>query len=178
MTWKEIPQFMSRGNYAVDFPLEYLVKHIEKEQEESHLQLNPDFQRGHVWTKEQQQAYIEFILRGGTSGKDIYFNCPSWHRSVPTGAYNDYVCVDGLQRITAIQKFVHNELEVFGQYYSDFGGKSPISLTIKVHVNDLKTKADVLRWYLEMNTGGTIHTKSEIQRVTELLKKEQEFNGG
>ena len=45
------------------------------------LDLNPDFQRGHVWTPEQQTKYIEYVLSGGTSGKDIYFNCNGWQGS-------------------------------------------------------------------------------------------------
>ena len=38
------------------------------------LQLNPEFQRGHVWTEEQQIAWVEYYLRGGKSGNTIYLN--------------------------------------------------------------------------------------------------------
>ena len=51
-----------------------------------------------MWTEEQQIAWIEFFLKGGRTSRVIYLNKPSWHRSVPEGAYDDYVCVDGLQR--------------------------------------------------------------------------------
>jgi hypothetical protein len=37
-----------------------------------------------------------------------------------------------------------------------------------VHVNDLKSKKEVLTWYIEMNAGGTPHSKEEIDRVTAL----------
>jgi len=39
-------------------------------------------------------------------------------------------------------------------------------------MNDLKTRAEVLQWYIEFNAGGTPHTEAEINRVRELLKKE------
>ena len=42
---------------------------------------------------------------------------------------------------------------------------------VYIHVNNLQTHADVVRWYLEMNTGGTPHTDDEITRVRKLLKK-------
>ena len=74
---------------------------------------------------------------------------PSWHHFVPAGAYNDYVCVDGLQRITAM---------------------------IRLHVNDLKTYPEVLQWYIEMNAGGTPHTNEEIARVQQLLDIEKKKN--
>lgn len=171
--FRDIPLFTDCGHYAVDYPLNSFVKYIEEEVEQEHLQLCPEFQRGHVWTEEQQVAYMEFLLRGGKTGRDIYLNRPSWHHPVPKGAYDEYVCVDGLQRITAITRFIHNEIKVFGSYYKEFTDSIRILTdTIRLHVNDLKTYEDVLRWYIEMNTGGTPHTSAEITRVQKLLENE------
>ena len=148
------------------------MKWIEEEQEEAGLELNPDFQRGHVWTEQQQIAFLEYFLRGGKAGLVLHFNCPSWRHNVPDGAYNDYVCVDGLQRITAIQRFIRNELPVFGSYYREYEDSMKLRYTMKVNVNDLKTKAEVLQWYIGMNIGGTPHAEKEIERVKVLLAKE------
>lgn len=173
--FRDIPRFISDGSYAVDYPFHSLVKWIREEVEEYGLQLNPDFQRGHVWTEEQQIAYMEFLLRGGKTGRDIYFNYPSWHLPVQQGAYNDYVCVDGLQRITAISRFIDNEIKVFGSFFREYTDSPRISKdTIRVHINDLKTKREVLQWYVEMNAGGTPHTDEEIQRVRRMIEKEEE----
>jgi uncharacterized protein with ParB-like and HNH nuclease domain len=169
--FEDIPQFTRDGAWQCDFTLDYLVKHINEEIEEHGLQLNPDFQRGHVWTEEQQVAWLEFFLKGGKSGKIIYLNKPSWHFTVPDGAYDDYVCVDGLQRITAIQRFVNNEIKVFGSYYKEFTDKLRITNSIKLNVNDLKTEKEVLQWYVDMNMGGTPHTDDEIDRVKQMIAK-------
>ena len=107
-SFRSIPRFISHGSYAVDYGIDYLPKVIKDFENGWGLILNPDFQRGHVWTEEQQVRYIEFLLRGGTTGRDFYFNCPSWHNSVKAGAYDDFVCVDGLQRITVILRFINN----------------------------------------------------------------------
>lgn len=93
----DIPQFTRDGNYHVNMDIRRIPKWIEGEQKEMNLQLNPTFQRGHVWTEEQQIAWLEFFLKGGKSGNIVYFNCPSWHHEVKSGEYDDYVCVDGLQ---------------------------------------------------------------------------------
>ena len=167
--YKDIPQFTRDGAWQSDFPLDYLIQHINDEIQDNGLQLNPYFQRGHVWTEEQQIAWLEFFLRGGRTSRVLYFNNPSWHRSVPEGAYNDYVCVDGLQRLTAIQRFVNNEIKVFGSYYNEFTDKPRFSQTIKVNVNDLKTEKEVLQWYVDMNAGGTPHSKEEIARVQKII---------
>lgn len=169
-SFRKIPKFTRVGSYAVDMPLDKIPKWVSIEQEELGLDLNPGFQRGHVWTRKQQTAYMEFLLRGGRTGRDLYFNYPSIHICVPEGDYNAYVCVDGLQRITAIQKFFCNELKVFGSYFSEYTDSIRISTdTVRIHINDLKTEREVLNWYLEMNTGGTPHSKAEIARVKAIL---------
>lgn len=139
--------------------------------EEEGLQLNPDFQRGHVWTQEQQIKFLEFVLRGGKTGRTLYFNNPHWHICRPKTGYSDFVCVDGLQRITAIQRFMHDEIRVFGLLYSEFEGETDlIRHGMEVNVNDLKTKREVLEWYIQMNAGGTPHSLDELQRVQKLME--------
>ena len=39
---------------------------------------------------------------------------PGWNGSIPSTQYDDLVCVDGLQRITAVLKFMNNEIKIFG----------------------------------------------------------------
>lgn len=168
--FKDIPQFTRAGNYEIEYDLERFVEWLDREQNEYGLQLMPDFQRSHVWKEEQQIAYLEYFFKGGRSGRIIYLNFPSWNNTVQDGEYNDYVCVDGLQRITAIQRFMHDEIPIFGSYYHEFtDGMFGSIHTIKVNVNDLKTKEEVLLWYIDMNDGGTPHTSEEIENVRRLL---------
>lgn len=171
--FRDIPKFTPSGSYAVDYPLDSLTRWITDEERESNLQLCPDFQRGHVWTEAQQIAFIEFLLRGGKTGRDLYFNCPSWHVQVDEGAYDEFVCVDGLQRITAIRRFIRSEIPVFGSYYREYTDILQTSInTMRVHVNDLKSRREVLQWYIDLNAGGTPHSDEEIDRVRCLLDEE------
>ena len=167
--YADIPQFKSAtSGYAVDTPIDYLERWVEEMQKDG-LDLNPPFQRGHVWTEAQQIAYVEFLLRGGVSGRDLYFNCPSWHHPVPDGAYNAFVCVDGLQRITAILRFLCDEIPAFGTFASQYEDRKPIMLSVRVHIQDFKDEREVLEWYLEMNSGGTPHSDEELARVQGML---------
>lgn len=169
--FKDIPQFTSDGSYHANYTIVSMVKFIEDEVNDSGLQLNPKFQRGHVWTEDQQIAWLEYHLRGGKSGNTIYLNDPFWYCTSKRNGYSDYVCVDGLQRITAAQRFIHNEIKVFGSYYEEYEDKIRIlSNTMIVNVNDLKTEKEVLQWYIDMNAGGTPHTNEEIDRVREMIK--------
>lgn len=173
--FKDIPQFTSSGSYQVNYPLTSLVREIEEEVSEMGLQLNPEFQRGHVWTEEQQIAWLEYHLRGGKSGNTIYLNNPFWnsYREPKQKEYSDYVCVDGLQRITAAQRFVHNEIKVFGSYFKEYEDKLRLAndATMILNVNNLKSEKEVLQWYIDMNAGGTPHTNEEIERVKKMIEE-------
>lgn len=53
-SFKDIPQFTKEGNYQVEISIARIPGWIATEREEMGLQLNPVFQRGHVWSEEQQ----------------------------------------------------------------------------------------------------------------------------
>ena len=163
--YSDIPQLTRSGSWECDFDLRGVWRQVEQWQEEDGLDINPDFQRAHVWTEAQQIAWLEFFLRGGKTGKVLYFNHTEWGRSYKGWS----VIVDGKQRLEAIRRFIHNEISVFGSFRDEFTDSLRCSHTIKLNMNDLPTRADVLQWYLEMNAGGTAHTDAEINRVRRLL---------
>ena len=171
--FQDIPQLTRAGSWECDFDLENAWKQIQKWQADDDgggaLDLNPDFQRAHVWTEAQQIAWLEFFLRGGKTGRVLYFNHEGWGR----GYQGSFVVVDGKQRIEAIRRFIENEIPVFGSYFSEFTDRLRLVQTVKINVNDLKTRANVLQWYIEFNAGGTPHTDAEIERVRDLLEKER-----
>lgn len=72
--FQDIPQFTQAGSWQADFPLEHVMGFINSEIDEMGLLLNPDFQRGHVWTDEQQIAWLEYFLKGGKTGKSYRKN--------------------------------------------------------------------------------------------------------
>lgn len=82
------------------------------------------------------------------------------------------MCVDGLQRITAAQRFIHNEIKVFDSYYEEFQDSIRLlDACMFLNVNDLKFEKEVLQWYIDMNAGGTPHTAEKIFRVKKLIDK-------
>jgi hypothetical protein len=169
-----IRPFTEKGDYEVNIGLKYLETTLEDFVNDYNLELNPDFQRGNVWTEEQQIAYMEFFLKGGQTARVIYFNCPYWGSCKLDKHDMDMVCVDGLQRLTAIRKFLKGELKVFSYYLNDFEDKNVLLRTahgLKFNVNNLQTKREVLQWYLDFNTGGTVHSNEEITRVKKMLEE-------
>lgn len=162
--WKQIPKFTRTPTYAVDVAWHEVPKTLAGWEAD----LNPDFQRGHVWTREQQVRFVEFCFRGGDSGRNVFLNAPRFR----LGYRDGMVLVDGKQRVEAWAAFYRNEFALFGDTYSSDLGQLPYTehwACARLHVNDLKTRAEVLTWYLEMNSGGTPHAESELNRVKSLL---------
>lgn len=165
--FKDIPQFIHGGNYVVNVGWSYLERWLDDLPE---ADMNPDFQRGHVWTRDKQIKYVEFILRGGKSSKDIYWNHPGWMSNFK----GEMVLVDGKQRLEAVRAFLNDEIEAFGSKMSEYTDKFPniSNCDFVIHVNNLQTRKEVLQWYLDLNAGGVVHTDDELNRVRDLLEQE------
>ena len=174
MKFKDIPQFTSDGNYIVNVSWRFLEEQLNHYKKNFNLQLDPDFQRPHVWTLEKQERYVEFILRGGRSSRDIYFNQPNWmHWKKDVNLKNSpLVLVDGKQRLNAVRLFLNNEIKAFGCYYKEFEDSLNIIVDFIFHVNSFSTRKEVLQWYLDLNSGGVVHTEEELNYVRKLLLKE------
>ena len=115
--FRDIPQYTGNGYCKVLLPIvdleEQLARYIQMG-----LQLNLDFQRGHVWGECRQVAFVEHVLRGGKNNL-IRANHPDWQRNYTEG---EFVLVDGLQRLIAVLRFVRGEetAEVLGSVDNSF----------------------------------------------------------
>jgi len=170
--FRTIPKFSSWGSYEIHVPWGHLQHTILDFIQEYGLDLDPDFQRAHVWDEDQREKYMEFCLRGGRTGRVILFNHTKWNTTAGLSD-GEFVIVDGKQRLETVLRFLRNELKVFGHYYKDFEGKLRITEDrFQFMVNDLPDKKSVLKWYLELNDGGVVHTKAELEKVQKMLDKE------
>lgn len=166
MKFADIPSFTRSPCYMVNVELKALPSQYARFVHTYGLHVDPDFQRGHVWTPEQKTRFMEFFLRGGATGRDIYINAKGWNRS----DLGPVVLVDGKQRLDAALGFLNNEVSVFGgHHFRDFTDNPRLcNARFNWHVNDLESREEVLAWYIEMNSGGTVHSEEEISRVRAL----------
>ena len=165
LSWNHFEKVRT-ARYRINMSWSYLFGWIE----EHECNLDPSWQRFHVWNTYQQRRYIEWCLKGGASGREFYFNDPDWFK----GERGKMVLVDGKQRIRAIERFMHDELEVFGgvkrsNFKKRLGMQSCCGCLI--NVNDFKKESEVIQWYIDNNSGGSAHTEDEIVKAKVLLKK-------
>lgn len=157
------------GHYRINMPLNFIKKHLEEEVSDMGLNLDPDFQRAHVWDLDKRIKYVEFLLKGGKSNP-IYFNHEGWMKSYK----GEFVIVDGKQRLTSILMFLNNEFPVFKEMDSDGIGYyarefDMIPNDVEFIINDLPNRELVLKWYLQMNEGNVAHTEEELDKVRQML---------
>ena len=168
-------------NYSVDVGFDDIEWMIEKYRTNyDGFEENPDFQRGWVWTREQQIAFIESYIRGGVGDttRTITLNCSDFQRDqVADSDLKGFVIIDGLQRITAIRQFMKDEFTVFndvveGGVTKDFFNGSRFNLKsqqgVRFNVMNFQYKSELLDYYLAINAGGTVHTKEELNRVRKM----------
>lgn len=170
--FEDVPQFTKAASYEVTVPWRSVAATLEDMSKPYGIEMDPDFQRGHVWNDEQRRRYVEFALRGGKSGRTILFNQSGWnHRA--DARREPVVLVDGKQRLEAVRAFLCDEIRAFGSLFSEFEDKLSITgPSFTFCVNDLPTRKEVLQWYVDINAGGVVHTDEEIDRVRALAAAE------
>jgi len=167
MKFKDI-RTIHNPHYRISVSLNYLEEYVSRLITTYNLDLNPDFQRGYIWTAQQQIDYMEFILKEPPTGRELYFNCPGWMNNFK----GPMEIVDGKQRLNTVICFLQNKVPIFnGNYLSDFEDNLRSTRSeLFININNLRNRKDILQWYLDLNTGGTVHTEDELNKVKELLK--------
>lgn len=141
----------------------------------------PDYQRQRVWTRTQSARYVGSLLENGRLSMPFIFQ--RWPES---RSQRPDEIVDGLQRLSALRDFMvadapamlSDDRIVRLSDFSDVDKHRIGGIATTVYYVSLPTRADVLRLYIRLNRGGTVHTDEEIERVRMLLAMEQQFAAG
>jgi len=180
---------------GVDSDWRYLVEEVRGKERQGRdadppWNLNPDYQRGPVWTPQQQAEFVGHVLAGGLT-PPIYVQRYDSPDNVPEGADVPYhklpsEVIDGQQRVRAIVAFIGGDIgaRVFHQREGDAepcwhtyryadtneaerGGRDMSSKVVYVDL----AREDRLRFYLRLNSG-IAHTEAELDKVRLMLAKD------
>ena len=125
----------------------------------------PKFQRDNdKWTTKMQQGFIENIIMGFKTDILLF--------EVGDKGYIDCMILDGLQRITAIYKFLNNDLLVFGKTLDELmdGGilRGFNDGYINLNIFTFDTEAEAVQYYIDINENIT-HSNDDIIRAKNYL---------
>ena len=177
MKMSDIPQLIHCSHLGTELDFDYIIPFLKRMEKDYGIDLNPEFQRGHVWEAHHKSRFIEHLLKGGHV-PPLRFNSPEFGghpRWRDCNLPETVVLVDGKQRLTAALEFMEGKVSAFGCYLKDFEDQDLVlrHLRLSYTVNKLQTREELLRWYLEMNEGAIAHSEAELLRVRKLLEKEQ-----
>lgn len=142
--------------------------------------LNPDYQRGHVWTPSHSERFMGHFLEGNMV-PPFYVQRWDSEKNAPPHLKADYwdhaEVVDGQQRIRAITAWLDGSIlaelsDGRRIAYRDFDEVERRCLPVfSIYFFDI-SRAERLKFYLKLNRAGVYHTDAEIDKVRKLLENE------
>jgi uncharacterized protein with ParB-like and HNH nuclease domain len=150
--------------YKVNISVRHLRKSLQDLAGNGTLQMNPPFQRGYKWNDQQKEKYLEYFFKNGPSARDIYFNQAEFGKGI-----GDLQVIDGKQRLSSFFDFFDGKIKIFEKYFNEFEDQINIADTLIVNVFEFKDERDVIKWYLDTNTGGTYHTDEDLKIAIDYL---------
>jgi hypothetical protein len=171
--WKDIPKFTQTEEMRLQFyqtslsSFDSIVYHFG-------LDLNPDYQRGHVWTMEDKVKLIDSIFKGVDIGKFVFIR-----RDYGTDEHL-YEILDGKQRLTAIMEFREDRFRYNGLLYSELHPHDQSHIEFySIATADVSnpTKEQIYNYFLKLNTGGKPMDVAQLEKVAKLLEEEKKKKG-
>ena len=157
--------------YRVDVPLKSIPHNIEN----YGIDMNPDYQRNYIWTQEQKEKFVGSLIENPDLIPHFYFNIKDY-------IMDSCEVVDGKQRLSAIVDWLKGDIIALcpcgiSLYRKDLDKVSEtlIRVSITTSWKFVKlNKIEVMEFYLRLNSGGTIHSEEDLQRVKDLIIEQKE----
>jgi len=177
MTTSERLRMVQQSVPTCTYQIDVGFRRIESFIEDYEVDMNPLYQRDYVWTLEQKQKFVGACLENHRMIPVLWFN----FYQVEEGLNSRSEVVDGKQRIEAIRGFLRGEYmaicpcgEVFTaeELLTDDIAKRNLSsgITLKMHFIQVEP-IDAMQFYLRLNSGGTVHTEQDLNKVRDLIKE-------
>lgn len=140
------------------------------------IDLEPDYQRGNVWTDAQKVALIDSVFRNIDIGKFTIIK-RNWGKdpNKPETPFM-YEMLDGKQRITALYEFYTGKFKYKGLYFYEMHPRDREHFkhySISESETEPLTDEQKYRYFLKLNTTGMPVDKKHLRKVRELWLKEQ-----
>ena len=137
------------------------------------IDLNPIYQRGYVWTKQQKNDYILNLFESRAEIRPVVVQYGA------EGKEDDLLeILDGKQRLSTLFDFINNKVTVNGLYFKDLANEDQeFIMNHKIDYRRIMKRSDAsdlkletkLQLFYEINLYGTKMTDEELKKVQKLL---------
>jgi len=135
------------------------------------IDMDPPYQRGNVWTRNDQCGLIESIFQRIDIGK-ICLVLRKYAPGMPR-----YEMLDGKQRLTALLEYRENRFAYKNQYFFDLDRADQYFFDRTVltvdELNENVSLADIYWQFIRLNTAGRTHRPKHLKRVWDMLREEE-----
>ena len=177
---RKAAQLHKRKSYAegferVDLNTDFI--HLLDMHNSGELFMDPVYQRGFVWTKEQKQLYIKNLFEGNASIKPTFVEYSETQEDGTRKRVAEVL--DGKQRIKALIDFYNNEFSVEGLYYKDLHYRDQFFFerlnVVYTRIMNREGRKDLkletkIQLFLEINMLGTRMSDEDLKKAQSLLK--------
>ncbi len=135
------------------------------------IDLDPDYQRGNIWTLDQKVNLIDSIFKNVDIGKFTIISRPWGSNPNKAATPKMWEMLDGKQRITAIIEFYTNRFKYKGKYFCDMHIRDKQhfkNYNISSGETEPLTDEQKYRYFLKLNTTGTPVDEAHIAKVRKL----------
>ena len=139
------------------------------------IDLDPEYQRGNVWTLSQKQALIDSMFKNVDIGKFAIIK-RRWGKN-PNEPETPFLSemLDGKQRLTAIYEFIIGKFKFKGLYFHELNPWDQNHIRrYKINLGETTplTKEQKLRHFLKLNTSGTPVSEEHLDKVRKMWLEE------
>lgn len=161
---------MEQFHYEDDFHLHFMQSGISSLFDyyyRNNLNMEPDYQRGHIWTHTDKVSLIDSIFNNIDIGKFVF---------IFTGYVGNshYEVLDGKQRMTALVEFYEGRFKYRGKTFYEMHWRDQCHFEnyhiVYARTENVMTNEQRYRYFLKMNTQGHAQDPTHIEYVKNLLK--------
>jgi hypothetical protein len=139
------------------------------------IDLEPEYQRGNVWTMKQKIALIDSIFKNVDIGKFCVIRRPWGDNPNKPQTQKLYEMLDGKQRLTAVWEYYLGMFPYKGKYFYELHPRDRHHLkhyTISYAETEPLTDEQKYRYFLKLNTTGTPVDEEHMNKVKKMWFKE------
>lgn len=129
--------------------------------------INPEYQRDHVWEEADKIALIDAIFNGIDIGKFVFIH---------NGYTEDYMydVLDGKQRFTAICDFFENRFPYKGKFFNELSVRDQnLFRNFSISCAEVRniSRKQAMEYFVRLNSNGRIMDSAHLDKVRAMIEE-------
>lgn len=169
--WEEVEIFREKNGERIHY-MQQSVHSLFTNVYDFGVDLNPSYQREHVWSLEDKVSLIDSIMKNIDIGKFVFIHREfKESKEKGTGLFE---ILDGKQRLTALCEFFEDRFTYKGKTFSQlhpYDKNQIIDYNVSVAELHIDSEEKRIEIFIKLNTAGRVMDKDHLEKVKKMLLK-------